>query len=237
MINEFPDFHKYEKEYDSILEIEENANVHKAIFAFLKSIKKLITKDNNFQKFNKKEIKEALENYIFKQLHNKIFPFEPSNIDFLLNKKCQRLSFLKPENVIEKKIISPNFMKQGIEIIKNIEKQITPKDMIKCIDNCINFISNCNYFCFGDSSSGVDDISNAFNYIVIKANPKNLNSIYKYCSLFIDEQRGIYGHRLETFGMMIGNIRKAKFNNYYGISDGDYGIDEFDDKGNPLEDH
>ena len=34
-------------------------------------------------KFKKKEIKEALENYIFKQLHNKLFPFESSNIDFL----------------------------------------------------------------------------------------------------------------------------------------------------------
>ena len=236
LINEFSDFHKYEEEYDNILEIEENAIVNKAIFAFLNSIKKVI-KDNNFMKFNKKEIKEALENYIFKQLHNKIFPFEPSNIDVLLNKKCQRLSFLKPENVIEKNIISPNFMKQGIEIIKNIEKQITPKDMIKCIDNCIDFLSNCNYFCFGKSSSGLDDINNAFNYIVIKSNLKNLNSIYKYCSLFIDEQKGIYGHRLGTFGMMIGDIRKAKFNNYYGISEGDYGIDEFDDKGNPLEDH
>ena len=237
MINEFPDFHKYEKEYDSILEIEENANVHKAIFAFLKSIKKLITKDNNFQKFNKKEIKEALENYIFKQLHNKLFPFESSNIDFLLNKKCKRLSFLKPENVIEKKIISSNFLKQAIEIIKNIEKQITPSDIIKCIYNCIDFLANCNKFCFEKSCSGVDDISSPFNYIVIKSNPKNLNSIYKYCSLFMVDQKGNYGQNLVTFGMMVKAIRASKFRTYYGISEEDFGTDEFDDKGNPVEEN
>ena len=237
MINEFPDFHKYEEEYDSILEIEENAKVHKAIFSLLKSIKKLITKDNNFQNFKKKEIIEALENYIFKQLHNKLFPFEPSNIDFLLNKKCQRLSFLKPENVIEKKIISSNFLNQAIEIVKNIEKQITPNDIIKCIYNCIDFLANCNKFCFGDSCSGVDDISSPFNYIVIKSNPKNLYSIHKYCSLFMQDQRGNYGQNLVTFGMMVQAIRASKFNTYYGISEGDYGIDEFDDKGNPAEAH
>ena len=182
-------------------------------------------------------MKRSFTNYIFKQLHNKLFPFEPSNIDFLLNKKCQRLSFLKPENVIEKKIISSNFLNQAIEIVKNIEKQITPNDIIKCIYNCIDFLANCNKFCFGDSRSGVDDITSPFNYIVIKSNPKNLYSIHKYCSLFMQDQRGNYGQNLVTFGMMVQAIRTSNFNTYYGISEGDYGIDEFDDKGNPAEDH
>jgi len=237
MINEFSDFHQNEKEYDSILEIEKNANAHTAIFDLLKSIKKIIKEDNDYKKFNKNKIKEALENYIFKQLFNKIFPFEPSNVDFLLNKKCQRLSFLKPENVIEKNIISSNFLEKAIKIIKNIEKQVTPFDMINCINDCIEFLGKCNKFCFANSCSGADDTNSALNYIIIKANPKNLNSIYEYCSLLLEDKNGNYGHKLLTFGMMVKAIKESKYNTYYGISEKDYGIDEFDDKGNPAKDN
>ena len=53
----------------------------------------------------------------------------------------------------------------------------------------------------------------------------------------MQDQRGNYGQNLVTFGMMVQAIRASKFNTYYGISEGDYGIDEFDDKGNPAEAH
>ena len=234
MINKFPDFHKKEEEYDSILEIEKNANAQTAIFNLLESIKKVIKVDNDYKKFDKKEIKEALDKYIFKQLFNKIFPFEPSNVDFLLNKKCQRLSFLKPENVIEKNIISSNFLEKAIKIIKNIEKQVTLFDMINCINDCYEFLGKCNKFCFGKSCSGADEINSLLNYIIIKANPKNLNSIYEYCFLFLKDQRGNYAHKLVSFGMLVQAIKKSKYNTYYGISEKDYGIDEFDDEGNPA---
>jgi hypothetical protein len=237
LINEFSDFHKYEEEYDSILEIEENAKVHEAIFNFWKSIKKVLRNDINYMNFNTNEIKEALKNYIFKQLHNKIFPFEPSNVDFLLNKKCQRLSFLKPENVIEKNIINSNFLDQATKIIKNIEKQITPFDIVKCISNVLDFLGQCNKFFFGMTSSSYDDTDCAFNYNLIKSNPKNLNSIYEYCLLFYNILEGEEKSKLGGLGNIIDKIKISKLDFYHGISKEEYGIDEFDERGKPIENH
>ena len=236
-INEFPDFHKYEEEYDSILEIEENAKVHQAIFNFWNSIKKVIREDKKFNKFNVKEIKDALINYIFKQIHNMILPFEPSNVDFFLNKKCQRLSFLQPENVIEKNIINSKFLEQATKIIKKIEKQITPFDMVKCIMDALNFLRQCNSFFFGIKNSSYDDTDFSLNYIIIKSNPKNLNSIYEYCSLFDKILEGKEKSELADFINIIDKIKKSKLNFYLGISEEEYGIDEFDESGNPIENH
>ena len=236
-INEFPDFHQNEEEFDSILEIEESAKVNEAIFNFWNSIIKVIKEDKNLNKFNEKEIKGALKNYIFKQLHNKIFPFEPSNVDFLLNKKCQRLSFLRPENVIEKNIINSNFLDQATKIIKNIEKQITPFDIVKCISNVLDFLGQCNKFFFGMTSSSYDDTDCAFNYILIRSNPKSLNSIYEYCFLFYNILEGEEKSKLGGLGNIIDKIKISKLNFYHGISKEEYGIDEFDERGKPIENH
>jgi hypothetical protein len=128
-------------------------------------------------------------------------------------------------------------LEQAIKIIQKIEKQITPFDIIKCIMNALNFLGQCNKFFFGISRSGTDDTDNAFNYILIKSNPKNLNSIFEYCYLFYNFLKGEEHSKLANLVNIIDKIKKSKYSFYYGISKEEYGVDEFDESGKPIENH
>ena len=67
MIEHFPDFRSYEKEYDNILDIEEKAEVPKALKDYFSSMKNLINKEFLFEKLEEKERNEIaydLKNYI-----------------------------------------------------------------------------------------------------------------------------------------------------------------------------
>ena len=58
---------------------------------------------NNYYKYIKNNILNVshndLENYIMLKLHEKIFPIHPTKGDEFINKKCERLNFIKAENI------------------------------------------------------------------------------------------------------------------------------------------
>ena len=108
-------------------------------------------------------------------------------------------------------------MDQATKIIKNIEKQITPFDIVKCISNVLDFLGQCNKFFFGMTSSSYDDTDCAFNYILIRSNPKSLNSIYEYCFLFYNILEGEEKSKLGGLGNIIDKIKISKLDFYHGI--------------------
>ena len=57
MIKKFPDFRKYENEYDNILDIEKNAKVPEAIKEYFTAMKTEINNEKFFKKFEEKEKK------------------------------------------------------------------------------------------------------------------------------------------------------------------------------------
>ena len=232
MINEFPDFHVYEEEYDNILDIEENANTPVAINDYFSAMIQSIKKEKIMKRYNEEEKKgiiNDLKNYILSKLYDKLFPFELTKQDIFFYNKCKRLQFIKPENFIkDKKIINENLWEQVIEYFHNLDDQLTPFDKLKSIIKAIGIMQNSITFSSGKDNLGVDDVTNPLVYVLLKSKPKNIISNYKYCELYLDSEVGMgnSGIVLSQLYMFINIIKNMKYNDLIGVSEEQFGKDE-----------
>ena len=232
MIDNFPDFHQYEDEYDDILDIEENANTADAINNYFSEMVKWAKNEEVMNRYNleeKTQITNDLKNYIISQMYGKLFPFELTKQDIFFYNKCKRLQFLKPENLIkDKKIINENLWKQVIKIIDNLDDKLTPFDKLKTLLKAFDIMQNSITFSSGKDKLGVDDLTNPLVYIFIKSKPKNICSNYKYCELYLDSKvgKGKCGLVLSQLSMFINIIKNLKCEDLNGVSEEQFGKDD-----------
>ena len=235
-IDDFPDFQSYQDENINILDLQEKAEVPKAIYDYFSSLQKLIYKEKISTKYDKDEmqiIKYDMQNYIFTLLYDKLFPSESTKDDIFFYKKCSRLSFIKPENIIENKnLINENLIKNAIENINDIDDELTPVDKIKKLGNAIDIIENLIAFSSGKNTLGVDDTTEPLIYIIIKAKPKNICSNYQYCELYLNSNLAItqYGLILSRIGIVIERIKNLKYSDLINVSKEEFGKDEIEEK-------
>ena len=191
MIKKFPDFRTYENEYDNILDIEKNANVPEAIKEYFSEIKNKINNEELFDGLEEKEknsIAFDLENYILNKLYDKLFPTQRSESDISIYEKCEKLSNIKPEKLIDKKaIINETLLKEASKYFEQLDEGITPKDKIKFIRGGLRIIENLITFGTGKLLSGSDDIYPPLMYSMIIAKVKNLPTNVEYINMFLDK--------------------------------------------------
>ena len=234
-IDDFPDFQKYQDENDNILDFEEKAEAPKAIYDYFSSLQKLIYKEKIITKYDKDEIQRIIydmQNYIFTLLYDKLFPSEPTKNDLFFYKKCSRLSFIKPENVIgNKNLINENLIKNAIENVNDIDDELTPVDKIKKLGKVVEIMQNLVAFSSGKSGLGVDDITEPLIYIMIKSKPKNICSNYQYCELYLYPNLALaqYGFILSQIGVVIERIKNLKHSDLINVSKEKFGKDEVDE--------
>ena len=234
MISEFPDFHQYEEEYDNILDIEEKAFTPDAINEYFSVIKKLVKKEKIIKRYNKEDLHQILydlENYILSKLYDKLFPFESTKEDVFIYKKCKRLGFIKPENIVkDKNVINEKLCEEAIHYFDNLDEKITPMDKIKTIGKAFNIIQQSITFSAGKDKLGTDDLLDPLLYIIIKSKPKNIISNYKYCELYLnsDLSKKQYGLLLTQFYTVTHHIKKMKYTDLIGISEKEFGEDEME---------
>ena len=234
-IDDFPDFQKYQDENDNILDLEEKAEAPKAIYDYFSSLQKLIYKEKIITKYDKDEIQRIIydmQNYIFTLLYDKLFPSEPTKNDLFFYKKCSRLSFIKPENVIgNKNLINENLIKNAIENVNDIDDELTPVDKIKKLGKVVEIMQNLVAFSSGKSGLGVDDITEPLIYIMIKSKPKNICSNYQYCELYLNPNLALaqYGFILSQIGVVIERIKNLKHSDLINVSKEKFGKDEVDE--------
>ena len=203
MINNFPDFRSYEKEYDNILDIEEKAEVPKAIKDYFSAMKILIKDDYLFDKLEEKEKREIsydLENYILNKLHDKIFPSQFSEEDLFIYQKCEKLYNMKPEQIIDnKKIINQNLLKEASKYFQKISIGITPKEKLDYMLKGLKIIQNLITLVTGKELMGSDDIYESFFYSMCIAKIKNLSSNVQYINMYLNRNlgEGVY-NRIST---------------------------------------
>lgn len=234
MIEEFPDFHDYEDEYDNILDIEEQSNTPNAIIDYFDSVKNLAKNEKIFQKFDKDEkidILNDLENYILTQLYDKLFPFEPTKNDIFFYNKCRRISFIKPENIIkDKRIINENLWQQAIDHIEEINDKLTPSDKIKCFLKAVSIIENSINFSSGKDNLGIDDSLQVLIYVLIKSCPKNIISNSQYCEMYLNSElsKSELGINYSRLCMVISHIKEMKYSDLIGVTEEQFGKDEIE---------
>jgi hypothetical protein len=242
MIEEFPDFHDFEDEYDNILDIEEQSNTPEAINDYFDSMRNLVKNEKILQKFDKDEkieILNDLENYVLTQLYDKLFPFESTKSDIFFYNKCCRLSFIKPENIVkEKRIINENLWKQAIEYIESMNDKLTPSDKIKCFIKAVSILENSINFSSGKDNLGIDDSLQVLIYVMIKSCPKNITSNSKYCEMYLNSElsKSELGINYSRLCMVIKAINDMKYSDLFDVSEEQFGKDEIEIDENENED-
>jgi hypothetical protein len=232
IIKIIPNFREYEKFSDDILKFEENTGIPDALKNFFRTMKILVKREKTIKRFSKDEINAIaleLENYIIFLLYDKLYPTKSSKDDIKFYKKCNRLDFVEPHNIItDKNIINEKLSKTAMEYINKINEKYTPADKIKIISKAFEILQNSITFCSGKKELGVDDTIKPLIYVVLKSKPLNICSNYNYCQLFLngDLTKKEHGMLITQIGMIINIIKGMKYSDLIGVTEKQFGKDE-----------
>ena len=173
----------------------------------------------------------GIENYILRKLYHLCYPIKQSKEDLFIYKKCIRLYFIKPHNIIKDKKfknINEKLLDISIDYIKEMDNKNSPMDKINSFGKALNFLSNSMEFNSGKEDFGVDDLLPLLIYIVIKSRPQKLQSNYSYCMNFINKDllKKQYGSLLTQIGVIKDIIKNMKYNELNDVSEEQFGVDE-----------
>jgi hypothetical protein len=232
LLDVVPDFRKYEESNDDILKIEEDCEMGEALKKYFKCLKNKVKLEKVVERFSQDEIESImieLENYILYKLYDKLYPSKSPKVDVKFYKKCCRLNFIKPENIItDKNIYNEGLWNISIKYLNELDSKYTPQDKIKLVIKSFGILQNSISFCSGKKELGVDDTIKPLIYVLIKAKPKNIFSNYNYSQLFMSDAlcKTQYGVTLTQFFMIMNIIKDMKYNELIGVSEEKFGRDE-----------
>ena len=232
LLDVVPDFRKYEETNDDILKIEEDCEMGEELKKYFKCLKSKIKLEKVVERFPQDEIESImveLENYILYKLYDKLYPSKSTKVDAKFYKKCCRLDFIKPENIItDKNIYNENLWNLSIKYLNELDNKYTPQDKMKLVIKSFGILQNSISFCSGKKELGVDDTIKPLIYVLIKAKPKNIFSNYNYSQLFMSDAlcKTQYGVTLTQFFMIMNIIKDMKYNELIGVSEKQFGVDE-----------
>ena len=235
LIDVLPDFTKYEKYVEDIINLEEKVEFSDALNKYFIDLKNEIKKEEitkNFSNTDLNLISYELENYILFKLYDKIFPSKQTKADLDFYNKCLCLNFIKPENLIKnKKIINEKLWKTAINYINEIDEKYTPVDKLKCFGKALSILQNSITFCSGKDELGVDDTIPPLIYILIKSKQKKLISNYNFCYLLLNPElsKKELGILLSQIGLVINVIKDMTYKDFINISK-----EEFDKNYNDI---
>ena len=237
-IENFPDFRneknksKNPLDDDDILSFEEKLGINDVLNTYFSYIKKILKNEPLMLKYSHEEflnMNYELDNYILSKLYNKLFPENQTKKDLKFYKKCLRLDFLKPENIIkDKKMINEKLWITAMNNINEMDIQNTPTEKIKCFNKAFGILQNSITFCSGKDELGVDDSITILEYVFLKTKPKMMFSNMNYSMLYIDSEsaKKQYGMLLTQMNMIVTIIENMKFNDLINVSEEDFGVDE-----------
>ena len=232
LFESIPDYRKFENEIEDIVEYEEKTNMGESLKNYFKYLKNVIRKENIVKKYSKDEIENIcndLENYVLVKLYDKLFPSKSTKTDIKFYKKCCRLDFIKPENLIkDKNMINENLWKASMSYINEMDNKFTPADKIKSIAKAFSILQNSIAFCSGKNELGVDDTIKPIIYIVLKSKPKNIFSNFNYSRLYLDPDlsKKQYGILLTQICMIMNIIKDMKHSELFDVTEEQFGKDE-----------
>ena len=219
---------------ENLIQNQEKIGLADTLHEYFKELRNSVKKIKMLSKLTIEEFLEViyeLENYILKNLSSKFYPKKQSKEDILLYKKCSRLSFIKPDNIIKDKKfknINAKLLEISIDYIKEMEFQLTPMDKINSFRKAMNFLSNSMEFNSGKKDFGVDDLLPLLIYITIKSKPEKLHTNYNYCMLYLnnDLKKKQYGSLLTQIGVIMEFIKNMKCTDLINVTQEQFGVDE-----------
>ena len=231
-IEVFPDFRNFSKKVEDIIDLEEKVELDVALNAYFKDLRGLVKNEKIISRFSNDEyeaITYELENYILFKLYDKLFPSVSTKTDKKFYKKCCRLDFVKPENLIkDKKMINEKLWEASMNLIVEMDEKLTPADKVKNFGKAFAILQNSITFSSGKNDLGIDDTISTLIYVILKSKPKNIFSNSKYCQLFLNPElaKKQYGILLSQIEMIKNIINDMKYTDLIGVTEKEFGKDE-----------
>jgi hypothetical protein len=228
----FPNFRKYEDKIDDIVKLEEDSLMADALNEYFLKLKKVVKAEKIVKRFSKDEIDSILielENHILFKLYDKLYPLKSTKLDDEFYKKCCRLEFIKPENIItDKNIYNERLWQFSMDYLNEINNKYTPQDKLKVVLKSFGILQNSITFCSGKKELGVDDTIKPLIYVLIKSKPKTIFTNYNYCQLFLNDNlcKTQYGILLTQLYMIMNIIKDMKHTDLIGVTEEQFGKDE-----------
>ena len=230
-INEIPDFRKFENNKENLINLEKKLKLNELINNYFKEVNNIVKNEKMISKFSAEEfllITYELENYVLFKLYEKLYPLTDMPEDEFFYKKCCRLNFVKPDNIIKnKKMINEKLLEISISYISDISSKKTPVDKIKNFGKAIDILKNSMTFNSGKTDLGLDDTLPFIIYIVLKSKQKNLFTNISYCNLYINPElsKKQFGNMLTQLGMVMDIIINMKYSELINVTEEQFGKD------------
>ena len=227
-----PNFRNYEGKIDDIVQLEGDCLMSEALKAYFQKLKKVVRSEKIIKRFSKDETDSIiieLENHILYKLYDRLYPMKPSKLDEKFFRKCCRLSFIKPHNIItDKNIYNEQLWKFSIDYLNEINNKYTPQDKLKVVLKAFAILQNSITFSSGKNELGVDDTIKPLIYILIQAQPKNIFTNYNYCQLFLNDNlsKTQYGILMSQLYMIMNIIKDIKYSDLIGVTEDQFGKDD-----------
>ena len=230
-IEEIPNFKKFENNKENILDLEKKLKINELINNYFKEMGNIVKNEKMIKGLSIEEclvIIYELENYVLLKLYDKLYPSIDTPEDQFFYKKCCRLNFVKPENIIKnKKMINEKLLEISINYISEISRKKTPVDKIKSFGKAIDILKNSMTFNSGKTDLGLDDTLPFIIYIILKSKQKNIYTNFNYCNLFINPElsKKQFGNMLTQLGMVMDIIKNMKYNELIDVTEEQFGKD------------
>ena len=208
-----------------IIKGERNDQIYKTFQNYMNIIRSKLKSPSNINKnlflnITEKEcdnVIEIIENFIYRQIYKYIYPSESlkEDIDFYEKTKC--LDWVRPKHLeIEKYYIEQLGMAELC--IKNFDTARSIYDKLKYIkDAFTNINNNIKYSEGKNEEAGQDEMVPIFQYILIKAQPKRMQTNLNFINCFLSEEHlnGQFGYfisQIESSFSFIMNINYSQLN-------------------------
>jgi len=136
---------------------------------------------------------EGLEKYLMTKLHPLTFAAMPDDkrVDALLSKRIAALrTFIRPEHLdIPERIHVEASLQLAEGELSKVNLFKAPRDKLVCVLNTCRIINNLLNVSSGNRPAGADDFLPVLIYVVLRANPPDLESNLRYISRFRRESR------------------------------------------------
>ena len=187
-------------EDNNIIESEEIKNqnrnklIYRAIISYMKfvmeKVRKPVINKGIFELSTEEdyiEIKKKIEDYILKKIYKFVYPKKPIGFDDKFYNTTRCLDWVTPEQLgIKKEYI--NQLGFAELCIKKMEEAISVIDKLECISNALDTIICTLKFSMEENTNiSNEELVNLFMYILIRAQPRRINSNINYIKCFAEE--------------------------------------------------
>ena len=157
---------------------------------------------------------DKIYDFVMEKIYERIYPPTTSNEDDKIFEICQKLKdneasyFIKKKNSQAFDSFLPDLTGYLLQIEK--EKSVRKKILnLKAIFECMNNLSTFN----GGENFDLDTQVQIFSYVLVKAQPRNIYTNYRYMELFIGDKKDlIEGQNLLELKLVCEHLLQMNLN-------------------------